>query len=81
MGTAFPLFTHQMFDALGYKWANTIFGFIAVIMIPIPYVRFLLQLKILTSNDANIMLQALYFYGPSIRRRSKFSSMVMEKHG
>ena len=43
MATAFPLFTHQIFHALGYRWANTIFGFIAVVMIPIPYVRNLLQ--------------------------------------
>ncbi|KAF8889266.1 MFS general substrate transporter [Infundibulicybe gibba] len=37
---AFPLFTQQMFDKLTYKWANTIFGLIAVLMIPIPFVLF-----------------------------------------
>jgi hypothetical protein len=37
---AFPLFTDQMFAALTYKWANTLFALIAVIMIPIPFVRF-----------------------------------------
>lgn len=61
MGTAFPLFTNQMLRALGYKWANSLFAFIALFMIPIPY--------------------ALYFYGPVIRKRSKFSRMVMEQHG
>ena len=39
-GTAFPLFTTQMFKALGYKWANTVFGCVAVIMAPIPFVQF-----------------------------------------
>lgn len=36
--TAFPLFTQQMFAALTYKWGNTLFGVIAVLMIPIPFV-------------------------------------------
>jgi len=40
-GTAFPLFTTQMFKALGYKWANTVFGCVAVIMAPIPFVLFI----------------------------------------
>jgi len=40
-GTVFPLFTRQMYAALTYKWANTMFAFIAVLMIPIPYVLFL----------------------------------------
>lgn len=39
MSTVLPLFTDQMFRTLGYKWANTLFGLIAVIMIPIPFVR------------------------------------------
>ncbi|KAF8799274.1 MFS polyamine transporter [Phlegmacium glaucopus] len=55
--SAFPLFTTQMYKALDYKWANTLFGFLAVILVPIPFV--------------------LFFYGPAIRRRSKFSRAVM----
>ncbi|KAK0497399.1 MFS polyamine transporter [Armillaria luteobubalina] len=57
--TAFPLFTTQMYNNLGYTWASTLFACIAAVMIPIPFV--------------------LFFYGPSIRRHSKFSSMVL--HG
>ncbi|KAJ7773794.1 MFS general substrate transporter [Mycena metata] len=38
MGTAFPLFTGPMYAQLGYHWASGLFGFIAVAMIPIPYV-------------------------------------------
>lgn len=40
MGMAFPLFCQQMFAKLTYHWANTIFAFIAVLMIPIPYILF-----------------------------------------
>ncbi|KIY54024.1 MFS general substrate transporter [Fistulina hepatica ATCC 64428] len=40
MGMAFPLFTHQMYDNLGYQWANTMFAFIAMAMVPIPVVLF-----------------------------------------
>ncbi|KAG6910048.1 hypothetical protein DXG01_013494 [Tephrocybe rancida] len=37
MATAFPLFSEQMFHKLGYRWANTLFACLAVIMIPIPF--------------------------------------------
>ncbi|KAL4252903.1 MFS transporter superfamily protein [Abortiporus biennis] len=40
MGMAFPLFTQQMYAALTYKWANTLFALIACLMIPIPFVLF-----------------------------------------
>ncbi|KAF9525113.1 MFS polyamine transporter [Crepidotus variabilis] len=40
-GTAFPLFTQQMYRNLTFKWANTLFGCIAALMIPIPFVLFL----------------------------------------
>ncbi|KAG1817078.1 major facilitator superfamily domain-containing protein [Suillus subaureus] len=36
----FPLFSHTMFKKLTYKWANTIFGGVAVILIPVPFVLF-----------------------------------------
>lgn len=42
MATAFPLFIENMFRTLGYRWSNSIFGFIAVAMIPIPFVRILI---------------------------------------
>ncbi|THU86241.1 MFS polyamine transporter [Dendrothele bispora CBS 962.96] len=58
MATAFPLFTEQMFNKLSYKWANTMFGCISLLMIPIPLI--------------------LFFYGPKIRSRSRFSRMVMD---
>ncbi|THH29519.1 hypothetical protein EUX98_g4679 [Antrodiella citrinella] len=39
-GMAFPLFTQQMYAALSYKWANTLFALLATLMIPIPYILF-----------------------------------------
>ncbi|KAI0272421.1 major facilitator superfamily domain-containing protein [Gloeopeniophorella convolvens] len=40
MGMAFPLFTKQMFAALTYKWGNTLFGCVVVLMTPIPWILF-----------------------------------------
>lgn len=39
MAMAFPLFTPQMFAEVTYKWGCTIFACIALLMVPIPYVR------------------------------------------
>ncbi|KAI9440428.1 major facilitator superfamily domain-containing protein [Lactarius indigo] len=40
LGMAFPLFTKQMFATLTYQWGNTLFGFIALIMVPLPWILF-----------------------------------------
>ncbi|KZV74466.1 MFS general substrate transporter [Peniophora sp. CONT] len=40
MGFAFPLFTTQMFNTLGYHWGNTLFACIAVLMIPVPFILY-----------------------------------------
>ncbi|KAI0321592.1 major facilitator superfamily domain-containing protein [Amylostereum chailletii] len=40
MGTIFPLFTTRMFDALTYKWGNTLFACVATLMAPIPFLLF-----------------------------------------
>ena len=37
-GAAFPLFSTQMYDALNPRWASTLVGCIALIMVPIPIV-------------------------------------------
>ncbi|CZR56685.1 probable MFS multidrug transporter [Phialocephala subalpina] len=54
---AFPLFVNPMFHNLGIGWASSILGFVAVAMIPIPFL--------------------FYVYGPSIRKRGKFTALVM----
>ncbi|KAG1846887.1 major facilitator superfamily domain-containing protein [Suillus subluteus] len=37
-GAGFPLFATQMYDRLGPEWASSLLGFIALIMMPIPFV-------------------------------------------
>ncbi|KAF7306810.1 hypothetical protein MIND_00472700 [Mycena indigotica] len=37
-GAAFPLFATQMYDALGPRWASSLLGFVALIMMPLPFV-------------------------------------------
>lgn len=37
-GAVFPLFATQMYDGLGPEWASTLVGFIALILMPIPFV-------------------------------------------
>ncbi|TFK23218.1 drug transporter [Coprinopsis marcescibilis] len=38
LAAIFPLFSQQMYQTLTYRWANVLFGSLAVLMIPIPYV-------------------------------------------
>lgn len=38
LSAAFPLFVTQMYEALGVSWATSLLGFIAVLMLPIPWV-------------------------------------------
>lgn len=37
---AFPLFGTQMYNALGIQWASSLLAFLAVAMIPFPYLFF-----------------------------------------
>lgn len=39
-GAGFPLFATQMYDKLGARWASTLLGFIALVLMPIPFVLF-----------------------------------------
>ncbi|KAI5805604.1 major facilitator superfamily domain-containing protein [Peziza echinospora] len=38
LAMAFPLFTAQMYERLGIAWATSVFAFIAVLLMPIPWV-------------------------------------------
>ncbi|KAI5969663.1 TPO4 [Candida margitis] len=38
LASVFPLFTVQCFENLGIGWAASLFGFIALIMVPVPFV-------------------------------------------
>ncbi|KIM44763.1 hypothetical protein M413DRAFT_442721 [Hebeloma cylindrosporum] len=48
--TVFPLFADQMFKGLGYRWANSLFGFIALAMSPVPIVLFFYGPRILARS-------------------------------
>jgi len=61
MAAVFPLFTSQMYNALGFQWASTLFGCIAVLLAAVPFV--------------------LFFWGPEIRKRSRFAKMLAMAHG
>ncbi|KAF7310808.1 Polyamine transporter 1 [Mycena chlorophos] len=37
-GAAFPLFATQMYEALNPRWASSLLGFVALAMVPIPFV-------------------------------------------
>lgn len=37
-GAVFPLFARQMFESLNPRWASTVLGIVAAVMIPIPIV-------------------------------------------
>ena len=39
-GAAFPLFTFQMYSALGIAWAGSLLGFISLLLLPIPWVLY-----------------------------------------
>ena len=60
MGTIFPLFTQQMYSQLTYHWGTALFGFIAVLMIPIPFVR----RSVSTSLVVAMSLTSLSSLGP-----------------
>ncbi|KAE8838398.1 hypothetical protein PTNB73_03586 [Pyrenophora teres f. teres] len=40
LSAVFPLFTVQMYEALGIGWATSLLGFLALVMIPIPFLFF-----------------------------------------
>ncbi|KAJ5117482.1 hypothetical protein N7448_011114 [Penicillium atrosanguineum] len=53
LAAAFPLFTVQMFTKLGIAWASSLLGFIAIGLLPVPWMFFLRgkQLRALSRFD------------------------------
>jgi hypothetical protein len=39
-GAAFPLFTIQVYQAWGVHWAGSLFAFVSVVLMPVPWVFF-----------------------------------------
>ncbi|KAE8370233.1 major facilitator superfamily domain-containing protein [Aspergillus caelatus] len=40
VGAGFPLFATQMYERLGYEWASSLLGFLAILLVPIPFIFF-----------------------------------------
>jgi MFS family permease len=40
VGAGFPLFAERMYEKLGYEWASSLLAFLAILLIPIPWVFF-----------------------------------------
>ncbi|KAL1881044.1 hypothetical protein Plec18167_003586 [Paecilomyces lecythidis] len=40
LGAVFPLFTIQMYEKLGIHWAGSVFGFLSLALLPIPWILF-----------------------------------------
>ena len=40
IGAGFPLFAMQMYEKLDLEWASSLLGFIAILLVPIPFVFF-----------------------------------------
>ena len=40
MGTAFPLFTQQLYHKLNFRWGGTLIACVAAVLAPIPFVLF-----------------------------------------
>ncbi|KAI0475657.1 major facilitator superfamily domain-containing protein [Xylariaceae sp. FL0804] len=39
-GAGFPLFASQMYERLGNEWASSLLGFLAILLIPIPFILY-----------------------------------------
>lgn len=53
-GSAFPLFTRQMYHRLGIHWAGSLLGFITVGLLPIPWLFYRFGPKIRSKSQYNI---------------------------
>jgi MFS family permease len=40
LGAAFPLFTLQMYEAVGVHWAGSVFAFVGLVGLPVPWIFF-----------------------------------------
>lgn len=40
LGAVFPLFTFQMYAKLGIHWAGSVFAFLSLALLPIPWLLF-----------------------------------------
>lgn len=72
-GMAFPLFTNQMFDKLTYHWANSLFGFLALALAPVPFVRdgCFFPIECMDSTQARLVHIDFVLQGPGTAREKQ----------
>lgn len=62
-GAAFPLFTRDMYDALGTRWASSIPGFLSLVMVPAPFILYkygaVIRSKCVYASEAEKAMAAL----------------------
>ena len=55
VGAEFLLFATQMYESLGYEWASSLLGFLATLLVPIPFIFFYMgraiRLRILWARE------------------------------
>ncbi|EHK46866.1 uncharacterized protein TrAtP1_010536 [Trichoderma atroviride] len=63
-GTAFPLFTDQMYDGIGIHWASTIPAFLTLICLPFPFVMLkygeMIRLKCKYAQEAAALMAQMH---------------------
>lgn len=62
-GTAFPLFTTQMYEALGNQWASSIPAFLVLCCLPVPFLFYKygshIRMKCRYAAEASEMLEMM----------------------
>jgi hypothetical protein len=74
MGSAFPLFTAQMYERLGINWASTLIAFLALACTRMPmwvFLSYVLPRPLIVSS-------LFYIYGERIRVKTKFGREANE---
>jgi hypothetical protein len=78
-GAAFPLFATQMFEALNPRWAGTLLGCVALLMMPLPFVlmkfgpRLRLHSKYAPTKQPSTQAATLPIHVPNKERHVVFS--------
>ncbi|KPI39049.1 Polyamine transporter 4 [Cyphellophora attinorum] len=52
LGAVFPLFTVQMYESLGIRWAGSVFAFLSVAFLPIPWLLFRYGARLRNRRDS-----------------------------
>lgn len=62
-GAAFPLFTRDMYETLGTQWASSVPGFLALLMVPVPFVLYkygaIIRSKCVYASQAEMAMKSL----------------------